>query len=57
MLVWTERTGWARGGSIAWQVFDGTGRPSGPIASAPSLPVWSFASAVARPDGGFVVLY
>lgn len=57
MLVWTERTGWARGGSIAWQVFDGTGRPSGPIGSAPSLPVWSFASAVARPDGGFVVLY
>ena len=57
VLVWTERTGWARGGSIAWQVFDGTGRPSGPIGSAPSLPVWSFASAVARPDGGFVVLY
>jgi hypothetical protein len=57
MLVWTERTGWARGGSIAWQVFDRAGRPTGPIGSAPSLPVWSFAAAVANPDGGFVVLY
>jgi hypothetical protein len=57
MLVWTERTAWAKGGSIAWQVFDSSGRPSGPIASAPALPVWSFAATVARPDGGFVVIY
>jgi hypothetical protein len=57
MLVWTERTGWARGGSIAWQVFDDAGRSSGSVGAAPSLPVWSFAAAVARPDGGFVVLY
>jgi hypothetical protein len=57
VLVWTERTAWARGGSIAWQVFDGAGHPSGPIGSASSLPVWSFAAAAARPDGGFVVFY
>jgi hypothetical protein len=57
ILVWTERTGWARGGSIAWQVFDGAGRPAGTIGTAPSLPVWSFAAAVSRPAGGFVVFY
>ena len=57
MLVWTERTAWAKGGAIAWQVFDNGGRPAGAIGSALSLPVWSFAAAVARPDGGFVVIY
>jgi len=27
------------------------------MGSAPALAVWSFATAIARPDGGFVVLY
>jgi hypothetical protein len=57
ILVWTERTGWARGGSFAWQVFDDGGRLAGPIGSGSPIPVWSFAAAVARPDGGFVVFY
>ena len=56
LMVWTEKTGWARGGSVAWQLFDESG-PKGPAGSAPALAVWSFATAVARPDGGFVVLY
>ncbi|HUR93858.1 MAG TPA: sialidase family protein [Gemmatimonadales bacterium] len=56
LLVWTEKTGWARGGSVAWQVFDTSG-PQGTTGAAASLAVWSFATAVARPDGGFVVLY
>jgi len=55
-MVWTERTAWARGGSVAWQAFDASG-PKGPMGSAPALAVWSFATAIARPDGGFVVLY
>jgi hypothetical protein len=57
ILVWTERTGWARGGSFTWQVFDSAGRPSGPIGSGSPIPVWSFAAAIARPAGGFVVIY
>ncbi|MEO7788629.1 MAG: hypothetical protein ABIX28_03560 [Vicinamibacterales bacterium] len=56
LLVWTEKTGWARGGSVAWQIFTGAA-PQGTAGSAPSLAVWSFATSVARPDGGFVVLY
>jgi hypothetical protein len=57
MLLWTERTGWARGGSLAWQVFDTAGRPAGSIGAASGIPVWSFAAVVAKRDGGFVVFY
>ena len=56
LMVWAEQTGWARGGSVAWQAFDAAG-PTGATGSAPALAAWSFATAVARPDGGFVVLY
>ncbi len=57
LLVWAEGAAWARGGSIAWQVYGKDGRPAATAGAAPSLPAWSFAAAVARPDGGFVVLY
>src|SRR5262249_45023703 len=57
LLVWTEGTAWARGGSLAWQVFDSAGKPAGSRGTADGVPVWSFATAVARPDGGFVILY
>jgi hypothetical protein len=57
LLVWTEGTAWARGGSVAWQAFDESGRPSGPAGKASDVPAWSFATPVARPDGTFVVFY
>ena len=57
LLVWTEGTAWARGGSLAWQVFDRDAKPSGPRGTAPGIPVWSFAAAIARPGGGFVIVY
>jgi hypothetical protein len=57
LLVWTEGTAWARGGSLAWQVFDAAGHAIGPRGAAPGVPVWSFADAVARPAGGFVIVY
>jgi len=57
LLVWTEGTAWARGGSIAWQVFDPAGSPTSVRGSRPGLPVWGFAAAVARPDGGFTIIY
>jgi hypothetical protein len=57
LFVWAEGAAWARGGSIAWQVYGKDGRPSGAAGAAPSLPAWSFAAAVARPGGGFVVFY
>jgi hypothetical protein len=57
LLVWTEGTAWARGGSVAWQRFDGSGRPLEPIGSNPGVPVWSFATAVPHRGGHFVIFY
>ena len=57
LFVWTEGTAWARGGSMAWQVFDSSRRMTTIKGEAPGIPVWSFAAPIARPDGQFVVLY
>ena len=56
LLVWTEGTGWARGGSLAWQLYDGAGNPIGQKGSAPGVPTWSFGAVVAKPNG-FIVVY
>ncbi len=56
LLVWTEGTGWARGGSLAWQLYDGTGSPIGLKGTAAGVPTWSFGAVVAGPRG-FVVVY
>ena len=58
LLVWTEGTGWQRGGALAWQGFDASGRPtseSGRVAGG--IGVWSLATAVARSDGGFTIVH
>jgi hypothetical protein len=57
LFAWTEGTAWARGGSVAWQMFDAASRATDVKGQAPGVPVWSFAAPVARPDGGFVILY
>jgi len=57
LFVWTEDTAWARGGSVAWRIFDRSGKPTSTHGSAPGVPVWSFAAAIARPDGGFTLFY
>ena len=57
MLLWTEGTGWQRGGSLAWQLFDRKGNPIGARGSAPGVPTWSFGAVTASPDGTFVILY
>ena len=58
LLVWTEGTGWNRGGNLAWQVYD---RDLQPIRQAhgraEGIPVWSFATPIARPNGGFEIIY
>ena len=58
LLVWTEGTGWQKGGDLAWQVFDATGQPTaekGRINGG--IPVWSFAAVIARQDGGFAIIH
>jgi hypothetical protein len=56
-IVWTEGTGWNRGGDLAWQVVDAHGGPleSGRMEAA--VGTWSRAAVVAHPDGGFFVLH
>lgn len=57
LLVWTEGTGWQRGGGLAWQVFGRDGKPTAPPQRRDGVPVWGLAAAVAEPDGGFTVFY
>ena len=57
VVVWTEGTGWNRGGDLAWQVYgvDGAALESGRLAAG--VETWSRAAVVARPEGGFLVLH
>jgi hypothetical protein len=57
LLAWTEGTGWQRGGSLAWQVFDKAGRPTAESGRAAGVPVWSLLAAHARRAGGFRIVY
>jgi hypothetical protein len=57
LLAWTEGTGWQRGGALAWQVFDKSGKPTsarGRVADA--IPVWGLPTAVAS-DHGFIIVH
>lgn len=55
LLVWTEGTGWKKGGSLAWQRFDEAGRPLGTSGASPGLPAWDFATAVSVKDRFYVI--
>ena len=57
LLAWTEGTSWGRGGSLAWQVFGPDGRPTAVRGGQAGVPAWSFPAVIARPDGGFTILY
>jgi hypothetical protein len=57
LLVWTEGTGWSKGGSLGWQLFDNSGRPSGVEGHAPGIPVWGLPSAFADHEGNFTIVY
>lgn len=57
LLVWTEGTGWSKGGDVAWQRFDSMGKPIGDRGHVTGLPAWSMAAAAATPADGFVIVY
>jgi len=57
LLVWTEKMGWQRGGSLAWQIFDKQGQPTAEKGQAEGVPVWSLVTVYARPDGSFTIVY
>lgn len=57
LVAWTEGTGWARGGTLAWEAVDRDGRRLGAQSNAAPVPVWGLVAAVARPDGSFLLLH
>jgi hypothetical protein len=57
LFVWTEGTGWAKGGSVAWQLYGAEGNALAEKGRAPGVPVWSLPTAYAKADGTFVVIY
>lgn len=57
LLVWTEGTGWAKGGDVASQRYDSAGKPIGERGHVTGLPTWSMAAAAATPADGFVIVY
>jgi hypothetical protein len=56
LMIWAEGAGWQRGGSLAWQLFDPSGKPAGETHIGPSLPDWSFGAVNPTPSG-FVIFY
>jgi hypothetical protein len=57
LFAWVEVAGRNKGGSLAWQVYDRAGRPTGERGSASGVPASSFPAVVARADGSFAVVY
>jgi hypothetical protein len=57
LLVWTEGTAWGKGGAVAWQIYDAAGHPTSETGRAEGVPAWSLATALAKQDGNFVIIY
>jgi hypothetical protein len=57
LLAWTEGTGLSKGGSLAWQLFEGAGAPSGREGHETGVPVWGLPSVFADRNGNFTIIY
>jgi hypothetical protein len=57
LVTWAEGTAWARGGTVAWQLYDREGRQLAARSDAGTVPVWGLVAAIARRDGSFVILH
>lgn len=57
LFAWTEGTGWAKGGSLAWQIFDAENKIESEKGRAEGVPTWSLITAFAKSDGTFVLVY
>jgi hypothetical protein len=57
LLAWTDGTSWNKGGSVAWQVFDPSGRPTADRGLMPGVPTWGLVAAAALQDGRFLIVY
>ncbi len=58
LLVWTEGTDWNQGGSLVWQVYDAAGKPTAEKGRIDGgIPIWGLPTAVATPEGGFLIVH
>jgi hypothetical protein len=57
LFAWTEATGWKRGGSVGWQLYDQEGRAEAARGAADGVPPFSLIAAFAKPDGSFAIVY
>jgi hypothetical protein len=57
LLAWAEGTGWNKGGSVAWQLYDREDKPLPAKGRGDGLPTWSLPTAFVEPDGNFTVVY
>lgn len=57
LFVWTENMAWAKGGSVAWQLYDRRNHPEALHGQTAGVPAWSLVAAFARPDGSFTIVY
>jgi len=56
-VVWTEGTGWNRGGSLHWQLYDSAGTPMGAAGKQAGVPPWSIPTVVADGANHFSAWY
>jgi hypothetical protein len=57
LFAWTEGTGWAKGGAVAWRLFDKDGNALSESGRADGVPVWSLPTAFAKTDSSFGIVY
>ncbi len=57
LLAWTDGTSWNKGGAVAWQVFDASGRATSDRGLVQGVPTWGLVAAAALTDGRFVIVY
>jgi len=57
LVAWTEKTSFAGGGDVVWQIFAADGEPTEVTGRRTDLPPHGWVAAASAPDGSFVVLY
>lgn len=57
VMAWIEGSGWQKGGTLAWRMFDANGTPVTDVKTVAASPTWSFGTVFARREGGFGLIY
>jgi hypothetical protein len=55
LLCWTDGTGWKRGGTLDWQMFNAQSQPVGAPSGGATVPVWGMPAAVSVHGRFFVI--